>query len=111
MHLVYRFLANLLGLWLVVHLVNGFQIHDGWRGYLIVGVVLALLNLLVKPLLRFLTFPLIVLTLGLFGLVINALILWLASQFAPVYLNIADTVALLTSTIILTAVNLASHWL
>lgn len=107
MRLILRFLLNLLGLWLANNLVAGFAVTGGWKGYVIAGIVLVLLNLLVKPVLKLVTLPLIILSLGLFGLVINALILWLASQFTP-YIVIDNLAALLWATVILTAVNLLS---
>ena len=111
MSILTRFLANLVGLWLAVQLVSGFQVNGSWKGYIIAALVLALLNLLVKPMLKLITFPLIIATLGLFGLVINALILWLASQFAGGYITISGSWALLAATVILTAINIVSHWL
>lgn len=48
---------------------------------LLVGLVIGVINLIVKPLVSFFSFPLIVLTLGLFYLVINGLMLWLAAYF------------------------------
>ena len=46
------------------------------------AVILGLVNAIIRPLLKLLTCPLIILTLGLFVLVINALTLWLASSIA-----------------------------
>ncbi len=48
---------------------------------LIVAVVLGLLNLTVKPILKLITLPVNILTLGLFNFVINAFVLWLAASF------------------------------
>ena len=53
---------------------------DGMLGALIVAAVLALLNAIVKPLMILLTFPVTIMTLGLFLLVINACIILLASE-------------------------------
>ena len=50
---------------------------------LIATVVIAVVNVTIGPILRFLTFPLTFLTLGLFLLVVNALLLKLASMFTP----------------------------
>ena len=111
MKLIIRLLANIVGLWLAVQLVVGFQVSGGWKGYLIAGVLVALLNLLVKPILRTITLPLIVITLGLFGLVVNALLLWLAGQFIPGYIVITDLAALLWATVVLTLANLLSDLL
>ena len=109
-HLIWRFLANLLGLWLAAHLVSDLHINGSWQGYVITGLVLALLNLLIKPILRVVTFPLLIATLGLFGLVINASILKLTAWLAPQYLQIDSWLALLAATIVITAVNVVSHW-
>ena len=103
-----RFLANLLGLWLASQLVSGFLVTGNWRGFLVAAVVLTLLNLLVKPILKLLTLPLLVVSLGLFGLVINASLLWLADQFTG-YIAIENLLALFWATVIVTAVNLAAN--
>ena len=48
-----------------------------WKGFLVVGLAIGILNTFVKPLLKILSFPLLILTLGLFSILINAAILWL----------------------------------
>jgi putative membrane protein len=52
--------------------------NQGWMAIIWVAFILGLLNAIVRPLLKFLTCPLIILTLGLFTLVINTIIFWLA---------------------------------
>lgn len=47
------------------------------------ALILGLFNLLVRPVVRFLTLPLNVLTLGLFGLIVSALVLWGTTSFVP----------------------------
>ncbi|MHB0874891.1 MAG: phage holin family protein, partial [Anaerolineae bacterium] len=56
--------------------------------YAIMAVILGLVNALVRPLLKLLTCPLILLTLGLFVLIVNALTLWLASSIAVNWFNV-----------------------
>ena len=72
--------ATALALWLAVWFVPGL----GWNGDLLhllgVAVVFGVLNALVRPLLALLTCPLVFLTLGLFLLVLNALMLWLTAR-------------------------------
>ncbi len=53
---------------------------DGYGSAIIVAIVLALLRLFVKPILVILTLPITILTLGLFLFVINAIIVWMASE-------------------------------
>ena len=73
-------LAAALGFWVASRLVHGVHVH-GPVSLLLAGVVLGILNALVRPILTLLTFPLTILTLGLFLLVINAgmlsLVAWL----------------------------------
>ncbi len=69
-------------LYLVAKIVPGIEI-DGCGYALLAGLVLGIVNALVRPLLVLLTLPITVLTLGLFLLVINALMLMLAAALAP----------------------------
>ena len=86
--LVIFLLLNTLSVYLVDQLLDGFVVNGGWVGYLLVGSVIGALNMFVKPILKVLALPFIFLTLGLFVIVINALILWLAQQFIA-YLDLA----------------------
>jgi putative membrane protein len=64
-------------------LVPGIHVHeDAWTAYAAMAVILGLVNAVVRPLLKLLSCPLIILTLGLFVLVINGIALWLASRIA-----------------------------
>ena len=64
----------------LAHVLNGVHVDDFWTA-LIFAVVLAILNVIAKPILILLTLPVTLLTLGLFLFVINALIVLLASKF------------------------------
>jgi putative membrane protein len=69
------FLGTAASLWVAVWLVDGFDFDGAWWEFLIIAAILGLANAIVKPILRLLSLPLIVLTLGLFLLVVNALVL------------------------------------
>jgi putative membrane protein len=73
---------NLLALWVANALWDGVSIH-GWAAYLIGSAVLGIANTIVKPLLAILTLPLIIVTLGLFYLLINIAMVALAEWIAP----------------------------
>jgi putative membrane protein len=73
---------NLLALWIANALWDGVSIH-GWAAYLIGSAVLGIANTIVKPLLAILTLPLIIVTLGLFYLIINIAMVGLAEWIAP----------------------------
>ncbi len=56
--------------------------NKGWYVYVLMAFVLAILNLILKPLLKFISCPLLILTLGLFSLIINAIIFYLTSYIS-----------------------------
>ncbi len=56
---------------------------EGFFGAMIVAVVLGAINMFIKPILKIVTLPINILTLGLFGLVLNALLLMLAGYVTP----------------------------
>ena len=62
---------------------NGWFAVDDLTTAIIFALVLGLLNAIVRPILAIITFPLTILTLGLFLLVLNALMFWLAAVFVP----------------------------
>lgn len=74
-----RLLINAAALWIATEIVPGVEQRGPWTSLLLVALVFGLLNALVRPILKLLTCPLIVLTLGLFTFVINAVVLWLTS--------------------------------
>jgi len=81
-HLIVSWLVSALALWIVAQVIPGIYVR-GFGSALVATAVLAIVNATVGPILKFVTFPLTILTLGLFLLVINALLLKLASMFTP----------------------------
>ena len=83
--LLIRWLINTLAIYVAVQVVPGVHYAGGPVGFLMVALIFGLVNATVRPLLSVLTCPLVVLTLGLFVFVINAMMLlltgWLSSQF------------------------------
>jgi putative membrane protein len=82
MGLVIRVLVNTAAIVLAAHLVSGLSVASLTTA-LIAGLVLGVINAIVRPILVFLTLPLTLLTLGLFLLVLNAFCLWLTSVVVP----------------------------
>ena len=80
--LLLRWLINAVAIYVAIEFVPGLSIEGGWTVYLWMALILGLMNALLAPLLKALTCPLIILTLGLFTLVINGLVLWAASLVA-----------------------------
>jgi putative membrane protein len=79
MRFLVRLLVNAFALWVAVQIVPGISYEGPWAKLLLVALVFGLLNALVRPLLLLLSCPMLILTLGLFTLVINALVLWMTS--------------------------------
>jgi putative membrane protein len=77
-----RLIVNAAALWVATRLVPGVSYAGGWLPFLGVALVFGLINATIRPLTKLLTFPLIVLTLGLFALVVNGLMLWLTSSLS-----------------------------
>src|SRR5215210_8714634 len=73
---------NALALWICDGIFDSVRIHGAWA-YIIGAAVLGIANAIIKPLLAVLTLPLIILTLGLFYLVINIAMVALAEWIAP----------------------------
>ncbi|HYH46399.1 MAG TPA: phage holin family protein, partial [Thermoanaerobaculia bacterium] len=79
MRALLQILLNAVGLWLASRYIPGISYSGDLLYLLFAGLVLGLVNLLVRPIVKLLSFPLIILTLGLFYLVINGAMLWLAA--------------------------------
>lgn len=80
MNWILRFLLNGIAVVLTAYLLPGVEINDYWTA-LVVVIVLGIVNVVVKPFLLILTIPVTVLSLGLFLLVINALMILLTDYF------------------------------
>ncbi|HXW96275.1 MAG TPA: phage holin family protein [Gemmatimonadales bacterium] len=80
--LVIRWLINTLALYVAVRVVPGVEYTGGAAGLIVVAAIFGLVNATLRPLLAFLTCPLVLVTLGLFLLVINAMMLLFTSWFS-----------------------------
>ncbi len=96
-----RWFVSSLGLWTAAGLLQGaVEYQDRFSVIIIAGAILALINSIVKPLLVIGTLPAILLTLGLFMLVINGATVYLASKlYAPLHIE-SFSIAILTGVII-----------
>ncbi|MGH2632949.1 MAG: phage holin family protein [Tepidiformaceae bacterium] len=73
-----------VAVWVAASVVTG--IHwDGWESIVIVALILGLLNVLVRPLLFWVSLPLTIITFGLFLVVLNAFLLWVTGRIAEHY--------------------------
>ena len=77
-----RLLINAAALYVATRLVPGVTYTGGWVPFLGVALVFGVVNAYLRPVMKLLTFPIIFLTLGLFALVINGLMLWFTSALS-----------------------------
>ena len=82
MQLVMRLLVNAAALWVATRVVDGISYAGEPVLLLGVALVFGVLNVALKPILTFLTFPFLLVTLGLFTFVLNAFLLWLTGAIS-----------------------------
>jgi putative membrane protein len=84
-NLLVRWVIVSLALFVAARLLPGFKVEGtAWIAYAVMAAILGLVNALVRPILKILTCPLIVLTMGLFTLVVNGLTFLLAARLSNV---------------------------
>jgi putative membrane protein len=77
MKLILRILINAFAIWLTAMLLESFNFSGSFWSLIIVAIIFGLINALVRPIVKLLTLPITLITLGLFTLVINTLMLLL----------------------------------
>ena len=105
---IIRIMANAIGILIASYFISGFVFGGSLSKLLITGFILALINSIIKPILKFITGPLIVLTMGLFMIIINILLLWIVTWFVP-ELTIVGFWAYFWSVLIISIINAITH--
>lgn len=95
-----KIILNGAALYIALKYVAGFVVEGGFETIVVAAVVLTLLNTFLRPVLRLLSTPLLFVTFGLFSLVLNVLILWIADQFLAGMAFQSLTALVLTSLIV-----------
>src|ERR1700739_144748 len=104
MRLLLNWVLSAIAVWIVAQLVPGISVH-GPGGALIAALAIGFINATIGMLLKIITFPLTLITLGLFWFVINALMLELASALLPGF-QVRGFIAAFIGAIVLSLVNL-----
>jgi len=107
--LILNWLLSALAVWIVSRVVPGIYVN-GLTAALIAALAIGLINATIGFVLKVLTFPLTILTLGLFWFVINALMLELASALVPGF-EVRGFFAAFIGAIVLSIVSSVLHWL
>lgn len=109
MRLLLNWILSGIAVWIVAHVVPGIYV-SGPLAALIAALVIGFVNATIGLLLKILTFPLTLLTLGLFWFVINALMLKFASALVPGF-QVHGFLAAFIGAILLSVVNMLLKWL
>jgi len=109
---ILRALVVAVGFWVAAHFVPGVHIH-GWKTLLAASVLLGIANGLVRPIVTLLTLPITIITLGLFLLVVNGLMVmlvgWLLHQFRDYHFQIHGLVPAILTTVVIWLVSLVGN--
>jgi putative membrane protein len=103
MYLLIRWLIYAVAIVLLAYIVPGISVKNFYSA-LIAALILGLVNAIIRPLLILLTLPVNILTLGLFTLVINALMLWLVASIVKGF-DVKNFVAAFLGALVLWAVS------
>jgi putative membrane protein len=82
MNFLVRLVINAIALWLATRLIDGLSFDGEMIFLLVVALIFGVVNAIVKPILIFLTFPFLIVTLGLFLLVLNGAMVWLTGAIS-----------------------------
>jgi putative membrane protein len=109
MRLLIKWILSALAVWIVAQIVPGIHVN-GPMAALVAALVIGLVNATIGLLVKVITFPLTILTLGLFWFVVNAVMLELASMLVPGF-EVHGFVAAFLGAILLSVVSSLLHWL
>lgn len=107
--LIFPFFSNLVALAAAVYFVRGFEITPTLRSFVIVAAIFTVINVFVRPIIKLILSPLIILTLGLGIIAVNAAILYLLDFFST-DINISGLVPLIYATLIISVANFIIHF-
>lgn len=113
-YLILRIMINALSIVIAVKLVDGLSFAGEWWKMIIVGAIFGLVNSVIKPVVKLFSIPFIILTLGLFTLVINTLMLALTASLSDTFhlgFHIRGFWSAFWGAIIVSIVSMVFSWL
>ena len=113
-YLILRIMINALSIAAAAKLVDGITFTGEWWKMIIIGAVFGIVNSLIKPFVTLFTFPLIILTLGLFTLIVNTLMLTITVELSEplrLGLQINGFWSAFKGALIISIVSLLLSWL
>ncbi len=102
---VIRLLVNALALWAAAEVVSGIELSGAFADILIVALVFGLLNAVLKPVLIVFSIPFLIVTLGLFALVVNGAMLLVTARLTS-YLTVSGLGAAILGSLVISLVTM-----
>ena len=102
--ILFRFVANIVALQVAAAYIPGVSFSGDFTALARTAAIITTLNLVLKPILMFIFAPIILITLGLFSVIINVLVLWLSTSWAP-ELAFANWKGLILASLLVSVVN------
>lgn len=109
MRMLWVWAITAMGLAVIAHLGMGIQANST-VSIIVAALVLGLVNTFIRPILRLVAIPFTLVTFGLFGWIINGLMLWLVSRVVPGF-HVAGFVAAVLGAVVLAAISGVMHWI
>ena len=103
--LLFHIVSGILGLFLAAKFVPGVEFTGTYTTLIITGGILGIINFFIKPILKTVSLPIRILTLGIFSLVINMGMVWMIEILFPKDLEITGLLPLFLTTIIIWVLN------
>jgi putative membrane protein len=112
--LILRIMINALSIAAAVKFIDGITFTGEWWKMIIIGGVFGVVNALIKPVVTFFTFPLIIITLGFFTLIVNTLMLFITAELSEPFslgLRMTGFGAAFKGALIVSIVSMLLSWL
>jgi len=116
--IIAHIIANAVALYFVGVILKGdFVVTGGWKGYLIAALIFGILNGIVKPILKLLSLPFVLVSAGLFIFVINMFLVWFAKyaldvlKFEGVSIVVNGLLTYLIAGFLIALLNMIIGWL
>lgn len=91
---IVRLAVNAVALYAAIYIVPGLHgsvVNESWVTYVILGLIFGLINIFIRPIVKLLTCPFYLLTLGLFSLIVNTALFWLTLRIGAAF-NVTNVV-------------------
>jgi putative membrane protein len=102
--------GNAAGIWVAAKIFDGLGYDGEWGVLLLAAAVLALVNMIVRPIVILLALPAVILSLGLVLILVNALMLWLTDAIIPRF-DVSGFWTTVGAALVISGVNLVVHWI